>query len=127
MNSAACILVVDDEPDFIELVQFHLERAGYQVATATNGWEALASIRQQRPDLVLLDLMLPDLDGFGVCEILRRDPLTAMIPIVIVSAWASSDSRHLGLELGALDYIPKPFSPQDLVGRVDRLVRARAG
>jgi DNA-binding response OmpR family regulator len=70
--------------------------------------------------------MLPDLDGFGVCEILRREPATATIPIIIISAWASLDSRNLGLELGALDYITKPFSPQQLVERVNRLLDLRA-
>jgi DNA-binding response OmpR family regulator len=126
MPCPAKILAVDDEPDLIDLMQYHLVRAGHDVTTATNGWEAIHSVRQSRPDLILLDLMLPDLDGFGVCEILRRDPLTATIPIVIVSAWASSDSRNLGLELGALDYLTKPFSPHELVERVNRLVHARA-
>lgn len=127
MICPAKILAVDDEPDLIDLMQYHLVRAGHDVTTATNGWEAIYAVRQNRPDLILLDLMLPDLDGFGVCEILRRDPLTATIPIVIVSAWSSPDSRDLGLELGALDYLTKPFSPQELVERVNRLVHARAG
>jgi DNA-binding response OmpR family regulator len=127
MPNVAKILAVDDEPEMTELMQFHLVRAGYQVITATNGWEAIDAVRQSRPDIILLDLMLPDLDGFGVCEILRRDALTATIPIVIISAWASPDSRHLGLELGALDYITKPFSPQELVGRVNQLMQARVG
>ncbi|AOS45359.1 Alkaline phosphatase synthesis transcriptional regulatory protein PhoP [Lacunisphaera limnophila] len=122
----ARILAVDDEPELTELMQYHLVRAGHQVTTAANGWEAIASIRANRPDIILLDLMLPDLDGFGVCEILRRDPSTATIPIVIVSAWSSPDSRLLGLELGALDYLTKPFSPQELVERVNRLIHARA-
>jgi DNA-binding response OmpR family regulator len=126
MPRPAKILAVDDEPDLIDLMQYHLVRAGHDVATASNGWEAIHSIRQRRPDIILLDLMLPDLDGFGVCEILRRDPNTATIPIVIVSAWASPDSRNLGLELGALDYLTKPFSPHELVERVNRLVEARA-
>jgi len=126
MPYAARILAVDDEPELTELMQFHLVRAGHAVDTAANGWEALDCVRKNRPDIILLDLMLPDLDGFGVCEILRRDPLTATIPIIIVSAWASTDSRHLGLELGALDYITKPFSPQELVTRVNRLLHARA-
>jgi len=126
MSYRAKILAVDDEPDLIDLMQYHLARAGHEVTTATNGWEAIHSVRQNRPDLILLDLMLPDLDGFGVCEILRRDPLTATIPIVIVSAWSSPDSRNLGLELGALDYLTKPFSPHELVERVNRLVHARA-
>lgn len=126
MPSPANILVVDDESALSDLIAFHLQRAGYQVRTAANGWEAIDAVKQSRPDLMLLDLMLPDLDGFGVCEILRRDPLTATIPIIIVSAWASPDSRLLGLELGALDYLTKPFSPRDLVERVNRLLAARA-
>jgi two-component system alkaline phosphatase synthesis response regulator PhoP len=127
MSFRAKILAVDDEPELTDLMQYHLVRAGHEVSTAANGWEAIHAIRANRPDIILLDLMLPDLDGFGVCEILRRDPQTATIPIVIVSAWSSPDSRHLGLELGALDYLTKPFSPQELVERVNRLVHARAG
>ncbi|HVU18921.1 MAG TPA: response regulator [Candidatus Didemnitutus sp.] len=123
---AAHILAVDDEPELTELISYHLGRVGHHVATAANGWEALDQIGRQRPDLILLDLMLPDLDGFGVCEILRRDARTATIPIIIISAWASIDSRHLGLELGALDYITKPFSPQELVRRVNHFVEQRA-
>lgn len=124
---AAKILAVDDEPELTALVSYHLSRLGHHVTTAANGWEAIDKIQHERPDLILLDLMLPDLDGFGVCEILRRDPRTATIPIIIISAWASLDSRHLGLELGALDYITKPFSPQELVKRVNRFIDARAG
>lgn len=120
------ILAVDDEPEITDLIRYHLTRAGYEVDTAANGWEALAAIQRHRPDLMLLDLMLPDLDGFGVCEILRREAATATIPIVIISAWASPDSRNLGLELGALDYITKPFSPRVLVERVNRLTAQRA-
>jgi DNA-binding response OmpR family regulator len=127
MTGRAKILAVDDEPELADLMQYHLVRAGHEVATAANGWDAISQVRSNRPDLILLDLMLPDLDGFGVCEILRRDPLTATIPIVIVSAWSSPDSRFLGLELGALDYLTKPFSPQELVARVSRLLHARAG
>jgi len=120
------ILAVDDEPEITDLIRYHLTRAGYEVDTAANGWEALAAIQRHRPDLMLLDLMLPDLDGFDVCEILRREAATATIPIVIISAWASPDSRNLGLELGALDYITKPFSPRVLVERVNRLTAQRA-
>jgi DNA-binding response OmpR family regulator len=122
---AAKILAVDDESELTTLMGYHLTRAGYEVTTAENGWEALHVVKTSRPDIILLDLMLPDLDGFGVCEILRRDASTATIPIIIVSAWASSDSRNLGLELGALDYITKPFSPSELVARVNRLLSVR--
>jgi two-component system alkaline phosphatase synthesis response regulator PhoP len=119
------ILTVDDEPDVLELIRFHLTNAGCEVLTATSGRVALETIRARRPDLVLLDLMLPDIDGFGVCEILRRQPATATLPIIIVSAWSTLDSRNLGLELGALDYLTKPFSPKTLVGRVKRLLSLR--
>lgn len=126
MSAGARILAVDDETALTDLVRYHLVRAGHQVETASNGWEALEAVSRARPDLILLDLMLPDLDGFGVCEILRRDPATATIPLIIISAWASPDTRDLSLELGALDYLTKPFSPVDLVARVNRLVGARA-
>ena len=117
------ILSVDDEPDVTDLVRFHFGEAGYEVLTATSGREAIEIIRCRRPDVVLLDLMLPDIDGFGVCEILRYNAITATIPIVILSAWSTTDARHVGLELGALDYITKPFSPKDLVARVNKLLQ----
>ncbi|HEU5079844.1 MAG TPA: response regulator [Opitutaceae bacterium] len=119
------ILSVDDERDVTELVNFHLTRAGYDVVTAASGREALDKVQQHHPDLILLDLMLPDIDGFGVCEILRRQRTTATIPIVILTAWATTDAQHLGLELGALDYMTKPFSPKELVDRVRRLLNLR--
>lgn len=119
------ILSVDDERDVTELVNFHLTRAGYDVVTAASGREALDKVQQFHPDLILLDLMLPDIDGFGVCEILRRQRATATIPIVILTAWATTDAQHLGLELGALDYMTKPFSPKELVERVHRLLNLR--
>jgi two-component system alkaline phosphatase synthesis response regulator PhoP len=122
---APFILSVDDEPDVTDLVSFHLTKAGYQVRTAASGREALEIIQLQRPDLILLDLMLPDIDGFGVCEILRRHPRTATIPIVILTAWATTDARHLGLDLGALDYLTKPFSPRELTARVQHLLELR--
>ena len=112
------VLSIDDEPDVLELIRFHLTRAGCEVVTAVSGREALEVIRSRRPDLVLLDLMLPDIDGFALCELLRRQAATATIPIVIVSAWSTDDSRVLGLELGALDFLTKPFSPKELVTRV---------
>lgn len=120
------ILSVDDEQDVTDLVQFHLTRAGCEVVTAANGRDALAAVALRRPDLILLDLMLPDIDGFGVCEILRRDAATAAIPIVLLTAWATTDARSLGLELGALDYLTKPFSPRDLTARVRHLLDLRS-
>ena len=119
------ILSVDDEPDVTQLVKFHLNKAGFDVVTAASGREALDQVRAVKPDLILLDLMLPDIDGFGVCEILRRQTETATIPIIILTAWATRDARHLGLELGALDYMTKPFSPKTLVERVKHLLNLR--
>lgn len=119
------ILSVDDERDVTDLIQFHLERSGCEVVTAGSGREALLAVAHRRPDLILLDLMLPDIDGFGVCEILRRDPATAAIPIIILTAWATTDAQNLGLELGALDYLTKPFSPKELTARVHGLLTLR--
>lgn len=112
------ILVVDDEPDILELLAFNLKAEGFDVITATTGPEALDRARAALPDLIVLDLMLPELDGISVCEILRRLPSTAMIPIIMVTAWKSEISRLIGLNTGAEDYITKPFSPRDLVTRV---------
>lgn len=122
---SSLILSVDDEQDVTDLVRFHLTKAGCEVLTAATGREALALVQQRRPDLILLDLMLPDVDGFGVCEILRSHANTAAIPIIILTAWATTDARSLGLELGALDYLTKPFSPRELVARVQRLLNLR--
>jgi DNA-binding response OmpR family regulator len=119
------ILSVDDERDVTDLVSFHLNRAGFNVLTAASGREALDTIDVNHPDLIILDLMLPDIDGFGICEILRRHEETAKIPIIILTAWATNDAQHLGLELGAIDYVTKPFSPKKLVERVKHLLSLR--
>jgi two-component system alkaline phosphatase synthesis response regulator PhoP len=119
------ILSVDDEHDVTALVEFHLTRAGCEVVTAASGRDALKAVSHRKPDIILLDLMLPDIDGFGVCEILRRDPGTASIPVVILTAWATTDAKNLGLELGALDYLTKPFSPRQLTERVQKLLQCR--
>ena len=122
---AFTILAVDDERDVTDLLHRHLTQAGYDVLTAASGREGIETSRCRRPDLVLLDLMLPDIDGFGICEILRRSAATAAIPVMLITAWATTDARHLDLELGALDYVTKPFSPKTLVERVNRLLEAR--
>lgn len=116
------ILVVDDEPEAVELVEFNLKQAGYSVVTAADGAEALAKARTAQPSLIVLDLMLPEVDGLEVCKMLRRDPATASIPIVMLTAKAAEIDRVLGLELGADDYITKPFSPRELVLRVKRII-----
>jgi two-component system phosphate regulon response regulator PhoB len=119
------ILVVDDEPDALELIEFNLKAAGFAVATAADGEEAVNQARALRPALIVLDLMLPEVDGLEVCKILRRHPATAAIPIIMLTAKAAEIDRVLGLELGADDYVTKPFSPRELVLRVKNLLRRR--
>jgi two-component system phosphate regulon response regulator PhoB len=120
------ILVVDDEPDALELIGFNLKNAGYEVFTAEDGNSALKKARAQKPDLILLDLMIPEVDGLEVCKILRRDDATSKIPIIMVTAKAAELDRVLGLELGANDYVTKPFSPRELVLRVKNLLQRAA-
>lgn len=121
----AKILVVDDEPDALDLVAFNLKQAGLDVVTADDGAAALKRAREVVPDLILLDLMLPEVDGLDVCKQLKRDPATAAIPIIMLTAKAAEIDRVLGLELGADDYVTKPFSPRELVLRVKNLIRRR--
>nr|WP_150107515.1 response regulator transcription factor [Pedosphaera parvula] len=118
------ILVVDDEPDAIELIKFNLKSAGYEVITAADGEEALNKARSLLPNLIILDLMIPEVDGLEVCKILRRDARVSGIPIIMLTAKAAEIDRVLGLELGADDYVTKPFSPRELVLRVKRLLRS---
>ena len=118
----AKILVVDDEPDAVELVAFNLRQAGYSVTTAADGGEALTKARTQIPDLVVLDVMLPEMDGFEICKVLRRDQVTGRIPIIMLTAKAAEVDRVLGLELGADDYLTKPFSPRELMLRVKKVL-----
>ena len=124
MTTKPRILVVDDEPDAVELVEFNLKNSGYDVVTAADGEEALEKARALIPDLIILDLMLPEVDGMEVCKILRRDQRTSAIPIIMLTAKAAEIDRVLGLELGADDYVTKPFSPRELILRVKRLLRA---
>jgi two-component system phosphate regulon response regulator PhoB len=118
------ILVVDDEPDVVHLVEYNLKAADYEVVTAADGEQALKKARAAMPNLIILDLMLPELDGLEVCKLLRRDQSTAAIPIIILTAKSAEMDRVLGLELGADDYLTKPFSPRELVLRVKRLLRS---
>jgi phosphate regulon transcriptional regulator PhoB len=120
---AAEILIVEDEPDIRRLVDFHLTREGYRCRSAASGADALAEVRRALPDLIVLDLMLPELDGLEVCRRLRSDPRTAMVPIIILTARADEVDRVVGLELGADDYVSKPFSPKELVARVRAVLR----
>jgi two-component system, OmpR family, alkaline phosphatase synthesis response regulator PhoP len=116
------ILVVDDDAELIELMRFNLKNAGFSIGTALNGLEALKKARSIVPDLIVLDLMMPELDGFAVCEILRRDRSTASIPILMLTALSSELGRLTGFECGATDYLTKPFSPKSVVARVQSLL-----
>jgi DNA-binding response OmpR family regulator len=121
------VLVVEDETDIRNLVVFHLVREGFRCRTATTGAEALREVRAHPPDLVVLDLMLPELDGLEVCRRLRADPGTAALPIIMLTAKADEVDRVVGLEMGADDYLIKPFSPKELVARIRAVLRrARA-
>lgn len=117
------ILIVDDEPDALEVLGIKLREAGFAPLFASDGAKALAMTRAERPDLIVLDLMLPEIDGLEVCKILRRDPLTAGIPILMLTAKAAEMDRVLGLELGADDYVTKPYSPRELVLRIRKLLK----
>ena len=117
------ILVVDDDPELVELVCFNLKQAGYTVGTAADGVEALKKARSLMPDLIILDVMMPELDGFAVCEILRRDSVTASIPIVMLTALSSELGRMAGLGSGATDFLSKPFSPRLLLERIAILLK----
>ena len=120
------VLVVDDEPDIVELISFNLRSAGFSVETAANGAEAIEKASQVAPNLIVLDLMLPELDGMSVCEILRKTALTARIPILMLTGWASEQARVIGLESGASDYMIKPFSPRELIVRIRKILQINA-
>ena len=131
MGVKRTILIVEDEKDIRELVRFHLEQEGYAVREADSGERALAQVAAERPALVVLDLMLPAIDGLEVCRRLRASEATRTLPVIMLTAKAAEVDRVLGLELGADDYVVKPFSPRELAARVRavlrRTVRSDAG
>jgi DNA-binding response OmpR family regulator len=120
------ILVVDDEPDVLELVVFHLKKENYKVAIADTGDKALRMAVEQVPSLLILDLMLPGINGLEICKLLKQNPKTRDIPIIMLTAQAGEEDRILGLELGAHDYVTKPFSPRELILRVNNLLLLKA-
>ncbi|MFA6546943.1 MAG: response regulator [Limisphaerales bacterium] len=120
------ILIVDDESDIADLLAYNFRDAGYQVFTADDGMGAVAIAQRWLPEAIVLDLNLPGLDGFAVCEMLRVLPSTRNIPILMLTAFSSEQSRKVGLQIGANDYLTKPFSPRDVVMRVTELVRRAA-
>lgn len=121
------ILVIEDDHDIRELVKYHLSRDGFRVAEAPDGLEGLAKAREQTYDLILLDLMLPELGGLEICKLLKENPLTAQVSVIMVTAKGSEADIVRGLEMGADDYVVKPFAPKLLVARVKAVLRRRSG
>jgi DNA-binding response OmpR family regulator len=122
-----CILCVEDEPEMIDLIRLILGRRGFEVKGAAGGVEGLNMIRQDPPDLVLLDLMMPDMDGWEVYQQMKADEKTKHVPVIVVTAKAQSIDKVLGLHIAKVDdYITKPFSPQDLMNSVDKVLKSKA-
>ena len=119
------VLIVDDDPDILVLVSYHMQLEGYEALRAGTGRQALEIVSQENPDLIILDLMLPDLDGIEVCRNLRRDENSRNIPVIMLSARTEEADRVMGLETGADDYVTKPFSPKELILRVRSILRRR--
>lgn len=119
------ILVVDDEQDILELIRYNLSREGYQIDAVTSGEEAIKIARDRQPDLIILDLMLPGIDGLDVCRLLKGETRTAHIPIIMLTAKGEDSDVVTGLELGAEDYMTKPFSPKVLLARVRNILRRK--
>ncbi|SPQ00647.1 DNA-binding response regulator in two-component regulatory system with PhoR (or CreC) [Candidatus Sulfobium mesophilum] len=123
MTSRRKVLVVDDEADIVELVSYNLNKEGFDVYSAADGQEALAKIRATTFDFVILDLMLPGMSGMEICRVLRNETETKSLPIIMLTAKGEEVDRVLGLEMGADDYVAKPFSPRELVARVKAVLR----
>ena len=122
-----CILCVEDEPEMIDLIRLILGRRGFDVKGATGGVEGLKMIRKESPDLILLDLMMPDMDGWEVYQQIKADEKTRSIPVIVVTAKAQSIDKVLGLHIAKVDdYIAKPFSPQELLDSIERVLEAKA-
>ena len=122
---AAKILLVDDEQDIIKTVGFRLRSVGYEVITASDGMEGLDKARKEKPDLIILDLMLPKIDGYKVCALLKKDDRYAKIPIILFTAKAGDVDKKIGLELGADAYVMKPFEPPELINTIEDLLRKK--
>ena len=122
-SNRGTILVIDDEADLTELVRYNVEREGFDVIAAADGQTGLRIAKQHRPDLIILDVMMPGMDGLDVCRELRKDSGTDRTPVIMLTARAAEPDRVVGLELGADDYLTKPFSPRELVARVKAVLR----
>ena len=119
--------MIEDEPDIVEVISYNLKREGYQVLSSLHGEQGLKLVRNQSPALVILDLMLPGIDGLSICQQLKSDPITSDIPVIMVSAKGEESDVVIGLGLGADDYLTKPFSPRELLARVKAVLRRGAG
>lgn len=117
------ILIVDDEPQMVDMLKIRLEASGYEIITAYDGQEGLEKARKEKPDLMILDLMLPKMDGYKVCGLLKKDARFAKIPIIIFTARAQQEDMALGEEMGANAYITKPFDSQVLLAKIAELIR----
>ena len=117
------VLIVEDEPDVVEMIRYNLHKAGYDVLVSGNGADALRQVRESRPDVILLDLMVPQLNGWEVCRRLKQDASTRSIPVIMVSGRTEEGDKVLGFEMGADDYVTKPFSPRELLARVRAVLR----
>jgi DNA-binding response OmpR family regulator len=120
------VLVVEDDPDQLEVIRSTLKAAGFAIGTAANGIDALLKTRSVSPDLIVLDLMLPGLNGFDICESLRLDPATASVPIIMLTGMHGQFGRFAGLEAGASEFLYKPFDPDQLILKVEELLNRSA-
>jgi len=120
---ADTVLIVEDEADVVDLLRYNLTKAGFSVLIATDGLEGLAMARKNRPDIIVLDIMMPGMDGHAVCKALKKDPATESVPVIMLTAKSEPSARIHGLEIGADDYVTKPFSPRELILRIQALLR----
>lgn len=121
------ILIIEDDKDIVEMLKYNLMEEGYDIITALNGEDGIALARKERPNIIILDIMLPIIDGFEVCRMIKNDDITADIPIIILSAKSQETDKIVGLELGADDYVTKPFSPRELIARIRAILRREQG
>jgi two-component system alkaline phosphatase synthesis response regulator PhoP len=117
------ILIVDDEKDIIKMLEYNLKKEGFRTVSACDGEEALDLVKEEHPDIIILDLMLPGIDGLEVCKILKKELKTSLIPIIMLTAKSQETDKIVGLELGADDYVTKPFSPRELIARIKAVLR----